>query len=122
MSDHARRPALHVPGTTTHTLSPLDGHPRHEGTLRFLKSGAGAPLVLLHTVRTQAEHFHRLIPLVSQHHTVYALDLPGMGGSEIVPGRRTASPTCAPPSPGSWSTSTSTTSRWSGSPWAQCLR
>ncbi|WP_030044317.1 alpha/beta fold hydrolase, partial [Streptomyces resistomycificus] len=45
-----------------------------------------APLVLLHTVRTQAEHFRLLIPLIADHYTVYALDLPGMGYSEIVPG------------------------------------
>jgi pimeloyl-ACP methyl ester carboxylesterase len=43
-------------------------------------------LVLLHTVRTQAEHFRHLIPLVQQRYTVYALDLPGMGYSQIVPG------------------------------------
>jgi NAD(P)-dependent dehydrogenase (short-subunit alcohol dehydrogenase family) len=56
------------------------------GRLRYLKAGSGAPLVLLHTVRTQAEHFRGLIPLVSGRYTVYALDLPGMGYSEIVPG------------------------------------
>jgi pimeloyl-ACP methyl ester carboxylesterase len=43
-------------------------------------------VVLLHTVRTQAEHFRSLIPLFSDQYTVYALDLPGMGYSEIVPG------------------------------------
>jgi pimeloyl-ACP methyl ester carboxylesterase len=37
-------------------------------------------------VRTQAEHFRHLIPLVLDHYTVYALDLPGMGYSQIVPG------------------------------------
>lgn len=37
-------------------------------------------------MRTQAEHFRSLIPLVAHTHTVYALDLPGMGYSEIVPG------------------------------------
>ena len=41
---------------------------------------------MLHTVRTQAEHFRHLIPLVQQHYTVYALDLPEMGYSQIVPG------------------------------------
>ncbi|QNP75267.1 alpha/beta fold hydrolase [Streptomyces roseirectus] len=76
-------PTLHLPGTTTHTLAPRT--PR-EGTLRYLKAGTGAPLVLLHTVRTQAEHFRHLIPLLTDHYTVYALDLPGMGYSEIVPG------------------------------------
>jgi pimeloyl-ACP methyl ester carboxylesterase len=37
-------------------------------------------------VRTQAEHFRHVIPLVQQQYTVYALDMPGMGYSEIVPG------------------------------------
>jgi pimeloyl-ACP methyl ester carboxylesterase len=41
---------------------------------------------MLHTVRTQAEHFRHLIPLVQERYTVYALDLPGMGYSEIVSG------------------------------------
>jgi pimeloyl-ACP methyl ester carboxylesterase len=65
-----------IPGTNPHWLAGL----------RYLQGGAGAPLVLLHTVRTQAEHFRHLIPLVQQRYTVYALDLPGMGYSEIVPG------------------------------------
>lgn len=56
------------------------------GRLRYLIGGSGTPLVLLHTVRTQAEHFRHLISLVQQHYTVYALDLPGMGYSQIVPG------------------------------------
>jgi pimeloyl-ACP methyl ester carboxylesterase len=79
-------PSIHIPGTTNHTLAPRPGHHHHEGNLRYLKAGSGRPLVLLHTVRTQAEHFRNLIPLVSDRHTVYALDLPGMGYSEIVPG------------------------------------
>ncbi|MFJ8141531.1 alpha/beta fold hydrolase [Streptomyces sp. NPDC096013] len=79
------RPTIHIPGTTSHTLAPRAGLGR-EGTLRYLKAGTGAPLVLLHTVRTQAEHFRHLVPLIADHYTVYALDLPGMGYSEIVPG------------------------------------
>lgn len=83
MSSQEPRPTIHIPGTTSHTISPRGAH---EGTLRYLKAGTGAPLVLLHTVRTQAEHFRSLIPLISDRYTVYALDLPGMGYSEIVPG------------------------------------
>ncbi|TQJ92552.1 alpha/beta fold hydrolase [Streptomyces sp. SLBN-31] len=79
------RPTIHIPGTTSHTIAPRAEH-NHEGTLRYLKAGTGAPLVLLHTVRTQAEHFGLLIPLLADRYTVYALDLPGMGYSEIVPG------------------------------------
>ena len=80
------RPTIHIPGTTSHTIAPRAGHRSDEGTLRYLRAGTGAPLVLLHTVRTQAEHFRSLIPLISDRYTVYALDLPGMGYSEIVPG------------------------------------
>ena len=71
---------IRIPG-----MSPrfLDGD---QGRLRYLTGGAGPPLVLLHTVRTQAEHFRHLIPLVRERYTVYALDLPGMGYSQIVPG------------------------------------
>ncbi|MEU5279464.1 alpha/beta hydrolase [Streptomyces asoensis] len=80
------RPTIRIPGTTSHTLPPRAGSGGREGTLRYLKAGTGAPLVLLHTVRTQAEHFRRLIPLLADRYTVHALDLPGMGYSEIVPG------------------------------------
>jgi len=80
------RPTIHIPGTTSHTIAPRGGRNDREGTLRYLKAGTGAPVVLLHTVRTQAEHFRSLIPLISDQYTVYALDLPGMGYSEIVPG------------------------------------
>ncbi|MFI7500694.1 alpha/beta fold hydrolase [Streptomyces sp. NPDC049687] len=86
MPSQEPRPTIHVPGTTSHTIAPRAGRDSREGTLRYLKAGTGAPLVLLHTVRTQAEHFRHLIPLIADHYTVYALDLPGMGYSEIVPG------------------------------------
>ncbi|MGW6928583.1 alpha/beta fold hydrolase [Lentzea sp. NPDC054927] len=75
---------ISVPGTSSHFLEPTG--PGRQGRLRYLTGGSGAPLVLLHTVRTQAEHFRHLIPLVQQRYTVYALDLPGMGHSQIVPG------------------------------------
>ncbi|MYS91227.1 MULTISPECIES: alpha/beta fold hydrolase [Streptomyces] len=86
MPSHEARPTIHIPGTTSHTIAPRAGRDGREGTLRYLTAGTGAPLVLLHTVRTQAEHFRLLIPLIADRYTVYALDLPGMGYSEIVPG------------------------------------
>lgn len=86
MPSHESRPTIRIPGTTSHTLAPRTGLGGRQGALRYLKAGTGAPLVLLHTVRTQAEHFRHLIPLVADRYTVYALDLPGMGYSEIVPG------------------------------------
>jgi pimeloyl-ACP methyl ester carboxylesterase len=54
--------------------------------LRFYTAGTGPPLVLMHTVRTQLDYFQRVIPRLCDHYTVYALDLPGMGWSDIVPG------------------------------------
>jgi len=86
MPVHEPGPTIHIQGTTSHTIAPRAGTDGREGTLRYLKAGTGAPLVLLHTVRTQAEHFRHLVPLIADHYTVYALDLPGMGYSEIVPG------------------------------------
>jgi len=75
--------AIQVPGTTAQFLEPTG---QDEGRLRYLTGGTGPPLIMLHTVRTQAEHFRHLIPLVRDRYTVYALDLPGMGYSQIVPG------------------------------------
>jgi pimeloyl-ACP methyl ester carboxylesterase len=59
-----------------------------DGTrLRFLKAGSGpTPLILLHTVRTQLDHFQFVIPRLLHAVTVYAIDLPGMGWSDIAPG------------------------------------
>jgi pimeloyl-ACP methyl ester carboxylesterase len=76
---------IRIAGTSSDFLDPT-GPDASEGQLRYLTGGTGPPLVLLHTVRTQAEHFRHLIPLVLEQYTVYALDLPGMGYSQIVPG------------------------------------
>ena len=54
--------------------------------LRYLKVGTGPLLLLLHTLRTQLDYFQRLIPKLTSHFTVYAVDLPGLGWSEISPG------------------------------------
>jgi pimeloyl-ACP methyl ester carboxylesterase len=60
---------------------------RSDGSrLRYYTAGTGPPVVLLHTVRTQLDYFQRVIPRLWDHFTVYALDLPGMGWSDIVPG------------------------------------
>src|SRR5437764_6065979 len=77
---------IRIPGTSSHCIDPTGPGDRGQGRLRYVTGGTGAPLVMLHTVRTQAEHFRHLIPLVQQRYTVYALDLPGMGYSQIVPG------------------------------------
>ncbi|MCV7439409.1 alpha/beta fold hydrolase [Mycobacterium seoulense] len=66
---------------------------RSDGSrLRYFTTGTGPPLVLLHTVRTQLDYFQRVIPGLWDEFTVYALDLPGMGWSDIVPGARYGEP------------------------------
>jgi pimeloyl-ACP methyl ester carboxylesterase len=77
---------IRIPGTSAEFLDPTGAGGDGESRLRYLTGGAGPPLVMVHTVRTQAEHFRHLIPLVRDRYTVYALDLPGMGYSQIVPG------------------------------------
>jgi pimeloyl-ACP methyl ester carboxylesterase len=60
-----------------------------DGTrVRYLRTGSGPPLVLLHTVRTQLDHFQFVIPRIEQAFTVYAVDMPGMGWSDIRPSAR----------------------------------
>jgi pimeloyl-ACP methyl ester carboxylesterase len=54
--------------------------------VRYLKTGSGpTALILLHTVRTQLDHFQLVIPRILDAFTVYAIDMPGMGWSDIVP-------------------------------------
>src|SRR3990170_2243350 len=51
--------------------------------LRYIKSGKGPALVLLHTLRTQLDLFEKVVPELSKRFTVYALDYPGHGYSDI---------------------------------------
>jgi pimeloyl-ACP methyl ester carboxylesterase len=51
--------------------------------LRYIKTGKGPALVLLHTLRTQLDLFEKVVPELSKHFTVYALDYPGHGYSDI---------------------------------------
>lgn len=52
-------------------------------TIRYIKTGTGPNLLLLHTLRTQLDIFEKLVPLLSKSFTVYALDYPGHGFSDI---------------------------------------
>ena len=54
--------------------------------LRYLRVGEGPTLVLLHTLRTQLDLFHKVIPELARDFTVYGLDLPGHGYSDIPDG------------------------------------
>jgi pimeloyl-ACP methyl ester carboxylesterase len=78
---------------TSYTRSWSNGHgdvrffTRRDGSrLRYYTTGTGPPLVLIHTVRSQLDYFQRVIPLLWDHYTIHAVDLPGMGWSDIVPG------------------------------------
>src|SRR6476469_4765335 len=51
--------------------------------LRYMKSGKGPVLILLHTLRTQLDLFEKVVPELSKHFTVYAPDYPGHGYSDI---------------------------------------
>ncbi|OMC07377.1 alpha/beta fold hydrolase [Mycobacterium sp. SP-6446] len=66
---------------------------RSDGSrLRYFTAGTGPPLVLLHTVRTQLDYFQRVIPALWDEFTVYALDFPGMGWSDIPADARYSEP------------------------------
>jgi pimeloyl-ACP methyl ester carboxylesterase len=54
-------------------------------TVRYVSSGDGPPLVLFHTIRTQLDYFEKLVPELTGHYRVYALDLPGHGRSSLQP-------------------------------------
>jgi pimeloyl-ACP methyl ester carboxylesterase len=49
---------------------------------RYIKTGAG-PNLLLHTLRTQLDLFEKIVPDLAKEFTVYALDYPGHGYSDI---------------------------------------
>lgn len=51
--------------------------------LRYIKAGEGPVLVLLHTLRTQLDLFEKTVPRLSENFSVYALDLPEHGYSDI---------------------------------------
>jgi pimeloyl-ACP methyl ester carboxylesterase len=51
--------------------------------LRYIVTGEGPPLLLLHTLRTQLDMFQKVVPRLARTFRVYALDLPGHGYSDI---------------------------------------
>jgi pimeloyl-ACP methyl ester carboxylesterase len=51
--------------------------------LRYIHAGEGPTLVLLHTLRTQLDLFEKVIPELAKRFTVYAVDYPGHGYSDI---------------------------------------
>ena len=51
--------------------------------LRYVVTGDGPALVLLHTLRTQLDMFQRVVPALAARFRVYAIDYPGHGYSDI---------------------------------------
>jgi len=51
--------------------------------VRYVKTGSGPNLVLLHTLRTQLDIFQKVIPELAAQFTVYACDYPGHGWSDV---------------------------------------
>jgi pimeloyl-ACP methyl ester carboxylesterase len=58
----------------------VDGH-----RLRFVRSGAGPPVVLVHGFASSLYTWKDVLPDLTERHEVVALDLPGFGGSDRPP-------------------------------------
>jgi 4,5:9,10-diseco-3-hydroxy-5,9,17-trioxoandrosta-1(10),2-diene-4-oate hydrolase len=57
-----------------------------EMVVRYERAGSGQPLLLLHGLVGSSRNWRRNIEAFAGHSTVFALDLPNMGGSERVQG------------------------------------
>jgi pimeloyl-ACP methyl ester carboxylesterase len=83
----ALRPAPKAPAVMPWDQSLKPSYVMVDGVkIRYIKTGQGPNLVLLHTLRTQLDLFHKVIPELSKDFTVYAPDYPGHGYSDIVDG------------------------------------
>jgi pimeloyl-ACP methyl ester carboxylesterase len=71
-------------GMTDHEGSRLThGRPTVNGVgIHYATGGSGEPVFLLHGVPKTMYHWHRVIPLLTRHHTVVAMDIRGFGDSE----------------------------------------
>ena len=56
-----------------------------DGTLTWIEAGAGAPVLLLHGVGMRAEAWGPQIAALSARHRVIALNMPGHGGTDLLP-------------------------------------
>jgi pimeloyl-ACP methyl ester carboxylesterase len=53
--------------------------------VRYVRRGAGPPLVLVHGIASSVYSWAEVIPALAETHDVIAFDLPGFGGSDIPP-------------------------------------
>lgn len=67
--------------TITDTFFEVDG-----ATVHTVQAGSGTPLLLIHGLTGSALNWRRNIATLAQHATVFAIDLPNMGGSGRTPG------------------------------------
>ena len=65
------------PHLSVHYVS-VNGH-----EMRYVKTGDGPALILLHTMRTQLDIYQKMIAELAERFTVYAPDLPAHGWSDI---------------------------------------
>ncbi|CAM5286316.1 alpha/beta fold hydrolase [Streptomyces atroolivaceus] len=63
-------------GTFKHEFADVDGVRMH-----YVKGGSGSPVVLLHGWPQTWYSWWDIMPDLAEHHTVYAVDLPGLGDS-----------------------------------------
>jgi len=54
-----------------------------DATVRYINTGAGPNLLLLHTLRTQLDLYEKIVADLARRFTVYAFDFPGHGWSDI---------------------------------------
>lgn len=78
--DAATRDDPEFDGTFRHGFADVDGVRMH-----YVAGGTGPPVVLLHGWPQSWYAWWPIMPALAEHHTVYAVDLPGLGDSEGVP-------------------------------------
>ena len=61
-------------------------------TLAYTRSGTGAPLVLLHGIGLDRRSWDPVVPALSRHFDVIAVDLPGFGASAPAAARTSRRP------------------------------
>ena len=78
---HATPAGLTLPGITHHRVEV------NATTLHYVAAGtSGTPILLVHGFPETWWAFRKLIPLLAEHHRVFAVDLRGFGDSDNAPG------------------------------------